>query len=342
MLMPPRKERAAALALGYSTIAALLVSFILGVVLSNVFRSRSSGAPAAIPAPLLNGAMQQSSPGNACLLSLDGVRNIRLYSQNDEDGALLQALRCMGGHGTKEYFEFGSENGAEVNTRILRELYGWNGHLLDGGYERPEIPLHQEYFTPTSIVQLMKKYKVGKTLDVLSVDCDYDDFWILREILVAGYKPRILITEFNCNFGSEWAVSTLPKPVGNEASAGWTGDCYFGASASALIALARVFGYTPFWSNTVNLMFVRLDQATELGMIIPAVESFPGPYTRALHSDCNTKVWNLIDESNISKALDKKISHEEFASGFEEVKLSSRSYEPDGGGQMWRVFQKAR
>ena len=114
----------------------------------------------------------------------------------------------MGGHGTKEYFEFGSENGMEVNTRILRELYGWHGHLLDGGNEDASIPLHKEWFTPSNIVSLLQKYKVNKNLDVLSIDADYDDFYIMREILVAGYKPRVLITEYNCNFGSEWSVST--------------------------------------------------------------------------------------------------------------------------------------
>ena len=121
-----------------------------------------------------------------CLASVSHVQNIRLYSQNDEDGALLQILKCLGGHGKKEYFEFGSETGIEVNTRILRDLYGWKGHLLDGGNENPEIPLHKEWFTPSNIVSLLQKYNVDKNLDVLSVDTDYDDFWTTREILVAG------------------------------------------------------------------------------------------------------------------------------------------------------------
>ena len=73
----------------------------------------------------------------------------------------------MGGHGRKEYFEFGSEGGTEVNTRILRDLYGWKGHLLDGNNENPEISLHKEFFTPSNIVSLLEKYRVNKELDVL-------------------------------------------------------------------------------------------------------------------------------------------------------------------------------
>ena len=134
---------------------------------------------------------------NDCLLQIAHVTDIKIYSQNDEDGALLQTLRCMGGHGTKEYFEFGSENGMEVNTRILRDIYGWKGHLLDGGNENDEINLHKEFFSPSNIVSLLEKYKASKSLDVLSIDSDYDDFYIMREILLAGYTPRILIVEFN-------------------------------------------------------------------------------------------------------------------------------------------------
>ena len=64
-----------------------------------------------------------SGPTNDCLLHLLDVVGVQLYSQNDEEGTLLQTLRCMGGQGKQEYFEFGSETGVEVNMRILRELY---------------------------------------------------------------------------------------------------------------------------------------------------------------------------------------------------------------------------
>lgn len=33
-------------------------------------------------------------PTNDCLVQLGHIRDIKLYSQNDEDGALLQLLRC--------------------------------------------------------------------------------------------------------------------------------------------------------------------------------------------------------------------------------------------------------
>jgi hypothetical protein len=273
-------------------------------------------------APLQNGAI------NDCLLHVNHVRGIRIYSQNDEDGALLQTLNCMGGHGTKEYFEFGSQDGVEVNTRVLRDLYGWHGHLLDGGHENPSIPLHKEYFTPSNIIDLMKKYDVSKELDVLSVDCDMDDFYVTREILVGGYRPRVLINEFNINFGFEWSVSTMPKPVGEESDPkySWQKDCYFGVSAKALILLAKAFGYSPVFANTVNLIFVRIDKAEELGLALPSPDIFPTPLSRALHPDCPGKTWKKIDDRVISKSVDPSVSHVEFANGMDEIVLDCITY----------------
>ena len=83
------------------------------------------------------------------------------------------------------------------------------------------------------------------------------------------------------------------------------------------------------------------DQAIELNMIIPSVESFPGPFTRLLHRDCNDKTWKLIDDSNIAKATDSSIPHEEFASGFADIKMTGKTYQNQYGGKQWRVFKEA-
>lgn len=285
--------------------------------------------------PLYGGG--KSGQMQDCLSRVGNVRNVALYSQNDEDGAILQILRCMGGHGKKEYFEFGSQKGTEVNTRVLRDLYGWKGHLLDGDNEDPAIPLHKEFITPSNIESLLLKYNVSKDLDLLSVDTDYDDFWIMREILLAGYKPRVLIGEYNSNFASSWSVSTVAKPIGKESEFGWKGDCYFGVSGTALISLVQAFGYTPVFSNHVNLMFVRLDQAQELNMIIPSIENFPDPDPTPLHSACDGRTWKLIDPAIIKEtATNPKSLHTAFANSFSDVTLKTKLF--GAGRTEWRIF----
>jgi hypothetical protein len=249
---------------------------------------------------------------------------MKLYSQNNEDGAILQALRCMGGHGTKEYFEFGSETGIQVNTRILREHYGWHGHLLDGGHEDETIPLHKEFFSPTNIVSLLKKYSVAKTLDVLSIDADWDDFYIMREILLSGYRPRILVSEYNRNFGWDESISVLAKlPVDTEMEhLGWEKDCYFGASALALTKLARAFGYTLVFSNSVNLIFVQTQQAQQLDLLLPDMESIVPPKEQLLHTPCSGKSWAVVDDDSIARATDASVSYVEFAQSLSTIKLN--------------------
>ncbi|KAL7500432.1 hypothetical protein ACHAWT_008906 [Skeletonema menzelii] len=242
----------------------------------------------------------------------------------------------MGGHGKKEHFEFSSETGVEVNTRILRELYGWKGHLLDGGNENPDIPLHKEYFTPSNIVSLLEKYHVDKHVDVLSIDTDYDDFWTTREILTT----RVLINEYNVNFGQSWSVSTVPKPVGEEEKTHWNGDCYFGVSAPALIHLMQAFGYTPVFSNDVNLMFVQLNQALDLGMMIPSIDRFPGPSERVRHAGCSGRTWKEIDPETVkSKAAEETLSHTAFAASFSDIVLHEKTYKASKRGDRdWRNF----
>ena len=86
---------------------------------------------------------------------------------------------------------------------IFREQKNWNvkkSLLLDGGNENKEINLFKEIFWPDNIVKLFKKYKVKKKFDLLSVDTDSYDFFMLETILEAGYKPRVIIAEYNANF----------------------------------------------------------------------------------------------------------------------------------------------
>ena len=113
--------------------------------------------------------------------------------------------------------------------------------MLDRSNEDPPIPLHKEYFTLSNIASLLQKYKVSKELDLSSIDCDYDDFYTAREILLTGYRTCILVSEYNINFGAKWSVSAIVKPIGKELEFSWKGDCYFGVSVKAIMRLAKVF-----------------------------------------------------------------------------------------------------
>ena len=80
-------------------------------------------------------------------------------SQNGEDGVLLFILRRLMGMRRLDgmnFFEFGAENGAEVNTRLLRERYGVSGLMVDIDYENLAINLRRANASACSLLVITR------------------------------------------------------------------------------------------------------------------------------------------------------------------------------------------
>src|ERR1043166_7356554 len=120
----------------------------------------------------------------------------KVYSQNGEDGILASILETIGTT-NKFYVEFGAQDGAECNTRLLREN-GWTGLLMDSQNENPRINLHREFVTAENINTLFSRYCVPEKFDVLSIDIDFNDHWVGKAI-ERRCRPRIVIIEWNCS-----------------------------------------------------------------------------------------------------------------------------------------------
>ena len=191
----------------------------------------------------------------------------KIFSQNGEDG-IIEAIFDRIGEGEKYYVEFGTENGAEVNTRFLREQKKWKGLLMDGGHSNPAINLHKEFITASGICALFEKYKVPHpSIDLLSVDVDFLDFHVLKRILECGYKPRVLIVEHNSALG-EYRSATVPSSLPE--SSRWDGTNYFGASILAFSKLAREYNLSLLYVDKlgVNLFFVADKELGEIDIAL--------------------------------------------------------------------------
>ena len=69
---------------------------------------------------------------------------------------------------------------------------------MDGGFSNKEINLNKEFITEENILNLFAKYNVSKSFDVLSIDVDLFDWWILAKIFRdSNYRPKIIIVETN-------------------------------------------------------------------------------------------------------------------------------------------------
>lgn len=234
-----------------------------------------------------------------CIRPVDGERwlqelpgaNMKIFSQNGEDGLMLAILRNIGTTNL-HYVEFGVENGMECNSRVLRML-GWKGLMMDGSHFNPDINLQQERITPDNINELFEKHGVPPEFDVLSIDLDYDDYWVF-DALDEKYRPRVLIMEVN---------SAIPlaerRVVVRGDTRRWTGNCYFGASIRATYDLMKRRGYTlvAVDDRGVNAFSVRSDILECQGLKPPPLEKLYRSVVYHTKNETDTsRVWVILDE----------------------------------------------
>ena len=172
---------------------------------------------------------------------------IKHFSQNREDGVILSLIEFLKLDKPGTYVEFGTETGAEINTRYIRERLNWTGLLMDGSNENPAINLKKESIFHTNILQLFEKYQVPIDLDLFSEDTDYADYWIVEKVL-SKYKPKMLIHEVN----QQTSCVTVPKPV---ALTFWDGSEFHGGSVCAFRCLAIASGYSMVYCESAGVKY---------------------------------------------------------------------------------------
>jgi len=109
-----------------------------------------------------------------------------------------------------------------------------------------------EKVTAENIQHLFQKYKVPKNFDLLSIDIDYNDYWVWNAIV--DYFPRVVVIEYNSSI-----PPTESRVVPYDPNAKWDGTNYFGASLLALKNLGLRKGYTLIGcdNNGVNAFFCK-------------------------------------------------------------------------------------
>jgi hypothetical protein len=179
----------------------------------------------------------------------------QLISQQGEDGIIEKIFEVIGAT-SKYYVDFGASDGHVCsNTKYLREYYGWQGLQMDGRHEDLSINLFKEYVTAENIIPLLNIYNVPKEFDFLSLDIDYNDFYVWKK-LSEKFHPRVVCIEYNCVFGPD-----QDKVIIYDANSSWDCTDYYGASMLAMFRLGQYLGYSLVYqeSNAINLFFIRND-----------------------------------------------------------------------------------
>jgi len=177
------------------------------------------------------------------------------YSQNGEEGPLrfiLEKIGILEKGFQSSVTDFGAGDGVELsNSWYLIDHCGWSGNLYD--------------IDPRGAKDVAKlavtKYNAGELArgcDVLLIDIDGNDFWVMEAALKQS-TPAVILCEINTRFERS---ESFAAEYDEERQ--WDGTDYFGMSLEAAIRLGKRFGYSPVHLHcNYNLFLVRNDLLPE-------------------------------------------------------------------------------
>lgn len=177
-------------------------------------------------------------------------------AEKGKDPLIAHVFDCIGTT-NKYYVEIGAGDGIlGTATYRLREVCGWTGLLLDRGYgNNPAINKWEATIYRDNIVSLLQQYNVPMEFDYYNMDIDGNDFWVLMEILKAGYRPRLIVAESNVRFDT---YENLARKYEHDWPANSTAK-WWGASPYAYKLLGEKYGYVAVHINYDDIFLVRKD-----------------------------------------------------------------------------------
>jgi hypothetical protein len=195
------------------------------------------------------------------------------YSQNGEDGILEEILKRLGDFGVsldKYCCEFGAWDGIFYsNTYNLVKNLGYNAVLIEG--DQNKYKTLQKNFQSSNhfllnkfvglteesnLDNLLKSTLIPHKFDILSIDIDGQDYWILESL--QDYIPKIILIEYN---------PTIPMEV--EYFEPKNSELKTGSSVLALVSLANRKNYSLVATTDTNLILLRNDLNE---ILTPAIE----------------------------------------------------------------------
>jgi hypothetical protein len=205
---------------------------------------------------------------------------VKVFSQGGEDGIidyLINQLRLN----YPKVLEIGIGNFLECNSRFLMENRLAKVIVVDQNKEafkiiknypnkwKYNIDFINQYVDLKNILQIFDQAvkKIGN-IDVLSIDIDGMDFWILKEIPKENIS--IIICEYNSVFKDKIGVS-VPYIEGFDRLYESNTGKYFGASLKAFVDYLDANNFQFIGANTacVNAFFVRKDLLINLDFQLP-------------------------------------------------------------------------
>jgi len=193
-----------------------------------------------------------------------------IFSQWGEDGIIQYLIHKLKIEKEGIFVEFGVDDYVESNTRYLLFKNNWNGFVIDSNKDNINKIKNSYYFwkynleaqchfiTINNINKIISSFLKKRKLDLMSIDLDGNDYWILKCLSLNVFRPKILICEYNSIFGNKIGVTVPYQEDFNRNINKKYSKVYYGASIKALVNLADSKGYLFLGSNSNgnNLFFV--------------------------------------------------------------------------------------
>lgn len=176
------------------------------------------------------------------------IKGKDLYSQNGEGLLLEYVLNSIGDRFTEKSYlkigDLGSGDGFYLSNSKHLENLGCQVYYAEkeNGFFVTKDNLHEVFWDTNK-------------LDILSIDIDGNDYWVIDSFLNDHYV-NIIISEFNPAFTDSRTIKYNPYHE-------WAGDDYYGFSFEAGKKLAEKHGYEIIFNvANMNLIMVRKDLIT--------------------------------------------------------------------------------
>mgnify|MGYP001156759003 CR=1 FL=1 len=218
------------------------------------------------------------------------MRRLNLYtragnSQSDEN-EILNNLLLAHTNIPKTFVEFGF-SGWEFNCNDLCNGNSWKGFLIDADPYNiniaqarfgNSIESKQAWITKDNIKNLVETWLGrSRSLGVLSIDVDGNDYWLLKELI--HLNAAIVIMEYNSAFGHNKVSAIYDKSFDRTRKHDrWT---YYGVSLSMVTHFLSDHGYTltAISSNGVNAFYLRNDFVCHSDKTLDPIIDFKDSFT---------------------------------------------------------------
>ena len=230
-----------------------------------------------------------------------GVNECPYYG---EDGVILKIFEQIKTTNNPTCVEFGESRVLGTTTRSFRIKYKAKSMYFTGDYNFKSFYLNildvfkvvyktlnfgyfkflfnmpfKFFVNIDNIIEIFEKKNIKKNLDILTVDIDSFDYYLVEKLLDFNYNPKLMIVEYNPALGLDKKLSypLNPKKITNKKQ--------YGASYKAFDELLSHKGYSlVFVSGFCNLFYLKNEDA----------KNFLKPKIEKEITDTNEKIKDYI------------------------------------------------